>query len=124
VPTSPHPLLSKSGLAFSGVSTADLKLPSAKWDNDWMRLTYCYNPWLDQPSKGTVYTSGLLTGLWQGRMIVSPIQFAIVRTIFTAASKIPNELTYLHIAGTLDYPVMFSENHPRVSTVPNIHVNS
>jgi hypothetical protein len=57
-------------LGFSGVWTPKLKLPSAKWDNDWMRLNYCYNPWIDIPAKGTVYTPGMLTGLWQGRMIV------------------------------------------------------
>ena len=57
-------------MEFDGLSSAALKSASSKWDNDWMRLSYCSNPWIDTPCKGVVYTPGMFTGLWQGRMIV------------------------------------------------------
>ena len=55
----------------NGIASMTLASPSSKWDNDWMRLAYCSNPWIHVPGKGRVYTTGLLTGLWQGRMLVS-----------------------------------------------------
>lgn len=65
----------------SGISRPDLKATSAKWDNDWMRLRFCSDPWVHTPLKGPVYTAGMLTGLWQGRMLVSLSIFMVDRSV-------------------------------------------
>jgi hypothetical protein len=62
-------------LEDSGIYSVDLKSASSKWDNDWMRLCFCANPWIPDPMKGTVYSVGSLIGLWQGRMLVSVFFF-------------------------------------------------
>jgi hypothetical protein len=59
-------------LMDNGLWTPTLGSASAKWDNDWNRMTFCYDPWHRMPLKGVTYTHGLLNGLWQGRMLVSP----------------------------------------------------
>lgn len=54
----------------AGIWTPTLTSPSAQWDNDWNRLTFCSDPWHRIPMKGVTYTHGMLNGLWQGRMLV------------------------------------------------------
>lgn len=48
-----------------------LKSASSRWDNDWQRWSYCWDPWNEKDDlKGVVYTYGTLSGLWQGRAMV------------------------------------------------------
>jgi hypothetical protein len=49
----------------------NLKAPSVVWDNDWWRMRMCHNAW-EREGKGIVYIPGTMSGLWQGRMLVSP----------------------------------------------------
>ncbi|KAI0654436.1 hypothetical protein C8Q70DRAFT_925703 [Cubamyces menziesii] len=46
----------------------ELKSISASLDNDWNRLTGCYDPRHDLPLKGVVYTFGSFVGMFAGRM--------------------------------------------------------
>jgi len=57
-------------LEEQGTWTLDLKAASAQWDNDWERLTNCWDPWSQPELKGVVYTPGMMDGLWQGRILV------------------------------------------------------
>ncbi|KAH0828723.1 hypothetical protein J3R83DRAFT_3134 [Lanmaoa asiatica] len=43
--------------------------PSARWDDDWNRLADCNSVFTPVSLNRTHYTPGLLTGLWQGRML-------------------------------------------------------
>lgn len=43
---------------------------SKSTDDDWWRLRMCTDAWVTEPRLGRVYTPGLFTGLWQGRMLV------------------------------------------------------
>ncbi|KAH9854289.1 hypothetical protein C2E23DRAFT_818015 [Lenzites betulinus] len=53
----------------TGVSwRRDLKAISASLDNDWNRLTGCFDPRSYVPLKGVVYTFGSITGMYAGRM--------------------------------------------------------
>jgi hypothetical protein len=102
---------------FSGLSSWTLKSPSSKYDNDWMKLNYCWDPWAYSPNKGAVYTPGMFTGLWQGRMIVRIPSILNGLRILTPL-KIPNELAFMQLVSTAEYPPTFSESNPHVSTVP------
>ena len=46
---------------------------SRSWDCDWWRLRFCWDLWRSQPRwrPGKVYMPGTLSGLWQGKMLVS-----------------------------------------------------
>ncbi|KAH8099464.1 hypothetical protein BXZ70DRAFT_943813 [Cristinia sonorae] len=57
-------------LEDDGVWRKGLKAVSAKWDNDWQRITCCYDPFRLPALKGVVYTYGSMHGLWAGRMLV------------------------------------------------------
>ncbi|KAH9897697.1 hypothetical protein C8Q73DRAFT_787944 [Cubamyces lactineus] len=46
----------------------ELKSISASLDNDWNRLTGCYDPRHELPLKGVVYTFGSIVGMFAGRM--------------------------------------------------------
>ena len=48
----------------------ELRSISSKFDNDWNRLTGCYDPYRDLPLKGVVYTFGSIVGMFAGRMQV------------------------------------------------------
>lgn len=58
-------------LEDDGVWRKGLKAKSARWDNDWHRWCYCFDPWHVPDLKGVVYTYGSLNGDWMGRMLVS-----------------------------------------------------
>jgi hypothetical protein len=58
-------------LEDDGVWRKGLKAKSARWDNDWQRWCYCFDPWNVPDLKGVVYTYGSLNGDWYGRMLVS-----------------------------------------------------
>ncbi len=46
--------------------------PSSQLNEDeWLRITRCYNPWLDAKIKIRIFTPGMLDGLWCGRFFVS-----------------------------------------------------
>jgi hypothetical protein len=51
-----------------GASVASLP-SSHDWDEDWMRLEFCLDPWTDDALKGIVYLPGALDGLWEGRTL-------------------------------------------------------
>lgn len=44
--------------------------PSARWDDDWNRLADCNSVFTPVSLKRMHYTPGILSGLWQGRMLV------------------------------------------------------
>ncbi|KIJ66590.1 hypothetical protein HYDPIDRAFT_26924 [Hydnomerulius pinastri MD-312] len=46
-----------------------VRAPSVKWDDDWNRLTDCNNLYTPVSLKRSHYSPGLLSGLWQGRML-------------------------------------------------------
>jgi hypothetical protein len=86
------------GLDESRVLCSHLKSLSSKWDDDWRRWLGCTDPM----SYGgqMMYTPGTLSGLWQGRMLI------------------PNEIPYMRLMTTPDYPPEFSESSTHVTTVP------
>jgi hypothetical protein len=56
---------------------------SQMWDCDWWRLRFCWDTWRSQPRwrPGKVYMPGTLSGLWQGKMMVStrpPLVFVVL----------------------------------------------
>lgn len=53
----------------NGFWAPTLTSASGQWDNDWNRMSSCYDPCQKIQSKVT-YTYGMLNGLWQGRMLV------------------------------------------------------
>jgi hypothetical protein len=55
------------------------RVSSLQHEHDWLRLTSCYNPWLEAKIKTRIYTPGMLDGLWAGRWFVRTIiSFLIV----------------------------------------------
>lgn len=54
----------------TGHSTERTRSPSSRHDHDWLRITHCYNPWLDAKLKIRIFTPGMLDGLWAGRAYV------------------------------------------------------
>ena len=66
----------------SGVPEVGKRLtaPSVAWDNDWWRMRTCLSPWWGERI-GPVYNPGTMTGLWQGRMLVSPTTFFLCFTV-------------------------------------------
>ncbi|GBE77595.1 predicted protein [Sparassis crispa] len=87
-------------LEDDGVWRRGLKGPSARWDNDWHRLTCCTNPWEIPELKGVVYTYGTLDGQWQGVI------------------QIPDVGQYFALIRSVNFPEDFSDQNPRLSTVP------
>lgn len=60
--------LPSSASCYSGLGQSNL---SMQHEHDWLRITHCYNPWLDAKIKIRIFTPGMLHGLWAGRMFVS-----------------------------------------------------
>ena len=58
-------------LMDGGLWTPTLGSPSAMWDNDWNRASFHFGPWQKMPLRGVTYKHGMLSGLWQGRILVS-----------------------------------------------------
>jgi hypothetical protein len=58
---------------MNGVS----KAPSVAWDNDWLRMSVCHSAWEAGERMERVYNPGSMTGLWQGRMLVSSVTFIL-----------------------------------------------
>ena len=44
---------------------------SMRFEHEWQRMTRCFNPYLDAALKIRPYQLGMLTGTWEGRMVVS-----------------------------------------------------
>ncbi|KAL4068843.1 hypothetical protein V8B97DRAFT_754883 [Scleroderma yunnanense] len=74
--------------------------PSARWDNDWNRLTDCNTLYRTVSLRRSHYTPGSLAGLWQGRMLV------------------PDNGAYGHLFESPDMPSNFSEPSLGVAAVP------
>ncbi|CCM01456.1 uncharacterized protein FIBRA_03509 [Fibroporia radiculosa] len=87
-------------LEDDGVWRRSLLSVSSKWDNDWNRLTGCFNPWIINELKGVVYTYGTLNGLWRGRMLV------------------PDMSQYIELITSTQFPSDFSITKPRMMTYP------
>ena len=51
---------------------------SQMFEHEWLRITHCYNPWLDAKIKVRVYTPGMLHGLWSGRFFVRFVSSSIL----------------------------------------------
>lgn len=83
-----------------GVWNRDLKTLSARWDNDWVRWTHCYDLLREPEFKGVVYTYGMLNGLWQGRLLVA------------------SEPTYMALVTTAQRPPTFLQNDPFITGRP------
>lgn len=49
----------------------NLTSASAKWDRDFARLVFCFDPYNYPSLKPSMWTHGTLTGLWRGRLLVS-----------------------------------------------------
>ncbi|KAI0320061.1 hypothetical protein OF83DRAFT_1053867 [Amylostereum chailletii] len=83
-----------------GICTPGLVSPSVCFDNDWERISNCFNPWAQPELKGVVYKPGIMNGLWQGRHLV------------------PELGGYLTLMGTKIRPESFGEMNPWMSTWP------
>ncbi|KIJ13054.1 hypothetical protein PAXINDRAFT_14100 [Paxillus involutus ATCC 200175] len=74
--------------------------PSARWDDDWNRLTDCTHLFTPVLTKRTHYTPGLLIGLWQGRMLC------------------PNDTHYGNVMQTAQMPAAFNEQTVGLTAAP------
>ncbi|KAK2462883.1 hypothetical protein APHAL10511_005081 [Amanita phalloides] len=76
------------GEANDGIAFFDA---SRDWDSDWWRLRCCWDAWRKQPRwrPGRVYMPGVLSGLWQGKMLI------------------PSELAMMHFLNAPEYPSPF-----------------
>ncbi|KAJ7231864.1 hypothetical protein B0H12DRAFT_1146219 [Mycena haematopus] len=76
---------------------------SETWDSDWWRLRKCFDAYSTPDTRlGPCYAPGMLTGLWQGRMLVS----------------IPSENHLNALVSTEAYPRDFDEAHLGTTTFP------
>ncbi len=48
---------------------------SVRHEHEWQRMTRCFNPYLDTKLKIRIFTPGMLSGTWEGRMLVSSLLF-------------------------------------------------
>ena len=64
-------LSSSSSYSHAFTATSAVYASSFQHEHDWLRLTHCYDPWLDAKIKIRIYSPGMLDGLWEGRQIVS-----------------------------------------------------
>ncbi|KAI8990642.1 hypothetical protein BD414DRAFT_459354 [Trametes punicea] len=85
----------------------ELRSISASWDNDWNRLTGCYDPRHDLPLKGVVYTFGSLSGMFAGRMQIPDL--FIYRDVVQATSM--PALTQFPLVAEQPVYVRFTEHH-------------
>ncbi|KAF8837626.1 hypothetical protein BDN67DRAFT_1013741 [Paxillus ammoniavirescens] len=74
--------------------------PSARWDDDWNRLADCSYLFSPVSLKRTHYTPGLLSGLWQGRMLH------------------PDDIHYGNIMQTVQMPAAFNEQTVGLTAAP------
>ncbi|KAG8219229.1 hypothetical protein J3R82DRAFT_65 [Butyriboletus roseoflavus] len=74
--------------------------PSARWDDDWNRLADCNSVFTPVSLKRMHYTPGLLTGLWQGRMLH------------------PDDSLYANILQTPQMPTSFNEQSMGLTAAP------
>ncbi|KAI0829030.1 hypothetical protein BC628DRAFT_1533672 [Trametes gibbosa] len=93
----------------------DLKAISASLDNDWNRLTGCYDPRSFLPLKGVVYTFGSITGLYAGRMQASRSHMLSIPDHFryrdvVQLDQMP-DLTEFPMVAELPVFVRFREHH-------------
>ncbi|KAH0837756.1 hypothetical protein J3R83DRAFT_5932 [Lanmaoa asiatica] len=74
--------------------------PSTRWDDDWNRLADCNSVFTPVSLNRTHYTPGLLSGLWQGRMLY------------------PDDAPYGNIMQTPQIPQTFSEQSIGLTAAP------
>lgn len=69
-PSQRHEIQTRSA-SFEGLAR-DKPIPSRSLMNEheWLRITHCYNPWLDAKIKIRIFDPGMLDGLWSGRIYV------------------------------------------------------
>jgi hypothetical protein len=66
---------------------------SEQYEHDWMRILTCYSPW-DQPMiRRRVFTPGMITGAWVGRVFVRccRLECVLVPLTFVFFKEIPRE---------------------------------
>lgn len=57
-------------LEDEGVWRKSLRSNSSKWDLDWYRMLYCFDPWYVSDIRPMPYIKGAFEGDWEGRMLV------------------------------------------------------
>ncbi|KLO16537.1 hypothetical protein SCHPADRAFT_887747 [Schizopora paradoxa] len=79
----------------------DAQTPSQLNEDEWLRITHCYNPWLDAKIKIRIFTPGMLDGLWSGRI------FTYTQADFLALAASPQILPDLseRFPRPIQYPV-------------------
>ena len=107
-------------LEDDGVWRKDLRSTSARWDNDWQRWCYCWDPWSDRDElKGVVYTYGTLSGLWQGRaMVGSYFKLSIYLSTKFIRLQLPDIDGYFRLVQSQAFPNDFSASNPFLSVIP------
>lgn len=78
----------------------NLTSASAKWDRDFARLVFCFDPYNYPSLKPSMWTHGTLTGLWRGRLLV------------------PEVTGYFNLIHSQEFPQTFAYDHPRLFTSP------
>jgi hypothetical protein len=64
---------------------------SQRYEHDWMRLLICFSPWTHPMIRRRVFTPGMLTGTWVGRLFVGLFSKEYYRRIHSSCVKIPQE---------------------------------
>ena len=90
--------------------------PSARWDDDWNRLADCNSVFTPVSLKRMHYTPGLLSGLWQGRMLVRSID--AVHLCDLIIPQHPDDTLYGGILQTRQMPAAFNEQSVGLTAAP------
>ena len=64
-------------------------LGSEQYEHDWIRLITCYNPWTQPMVRRRVFTPGMVTGTWTGRLFVSRLGCIFPRIYTFPFKEIP-----------------------------------
>lgn len=93
-----------------------LKSPSAKWENDWNRGCFSWDPWASPTQRHVLYTPGLIVGDWMGRMLVS-CSVTIDFHHSSSLRQLPDPDQYWSVVMSDDNDYIKSKR-PSMSTIP------
>lgn len=100
-------------------SAGDAQTPSQLNEDEWLRITHCYNPWLDAKIKIRIFTPGMLDGLWSGRIFVSLIlHLSLSFRIAYSSWKTYTQADFLALAGSPQILPDISERFPKPIQYP------
>ena len=86
---------------------------SEQYEHDWLRLITCYSPW-DQPMiRRRVFTPGMVTGNWVGRLFV--------RRYYPVYHR-PNDLLIKEVPRTQFDAILNPDQFTAAAISPLIHV--